>query len=605
MDDTSPAPVGFDQFMAAFVQGTSTAEEFAQLNAILRAEPARRRQFVSVMVAKRGLAEIHAQSEAADAAIVDQLMHASDDSENLLWEVLAHEQDARRRRARLETPGSVMADGLPDRGGALPNADEAADVPVRYVIIPKPLFYTVIGAAAAMVLLFLSTWFRPDAMSSRDASTSAPPELASANGGTFATVVETRHARWSGEAAFAVGERLADGPVTLDDGLVRLAFANEAQVIVQGPATIESVGPDTIRLHRGRLVGLCTTERSRGFRVLTPGARVVDLGTEFGVAVDEFDATEAHVFTGLVRVMPRAEASRHHTGVELRSGESRRINAAGTRIRVAAVDPLSFVRAEEFDARQLADSGSTYHRWLAHAYDMARDPNLLAHYRFDDHPATGVVVNHAPRTLGQLDGIVAPMGEATRSWTHGRWAGKGAMRFNPVAIVIDDWSQHVPERELTVAAWVRVERDQPWNPIVTQWSDEWFGFHLALAGPGNAHDDFGPRLTLHMSKDGTDRITMRDEHRDGGTTHADGQWVHVAFTAAAHGGRVRLYKNGREVDTESDARFAAPFGRESVPLMIGGRVGKLRFSGVIDEVLILDRVLAPQEIEHLYQIGTP
>src|SRR5690606_11970851 len=204
--------------------------------------------------------------------------------------------------------------------------------------------------------------------------------------------------------------------VTLAKGLVRLEFANEAQVIVQGPATIESVGPDTIRLHSGRLVGLCTTERSRGFRVLTPGANVVDLGTEFGVAVDDSGQTEAHVFTGLVRLMPRADLPRARAGVDLRAGEARRVDAAGRRISVAAFDPLSFVRVEEFDARQLADSGSTYHRWLAHAYDMARDPNLLAHYRFDDDPATGVITNHAPRTRGRLMGIVSPAAEAIHSW---------------------------------------------------------------------------------------------------------------------------------------------------------------------------------------------
>ena len=49
--------------------------------------------------------------------------------------------------------------------------------------------------------------------------------------------------------------------------------------------------------------------RARGFTVLTPHNKVVDLGTEFGLAVDEAGAATVRVFTGEVQAFPLAAGS--------------------------------------------------------------------------------------------------------------------------------------------------------------------------------------------------------------------------------------------------------------------------------------------------------
>ena len=43
---------------------------------------------------------------------------------------------------------------------------------------------------------------------------------------------------------------------------------------------------------------------ARGYTILTPTAEVVDLGTEFGVDVDDSGASEVHVFDGDVVARP-------------------------------------------------------------------------------------------------------------------------------------------------------------------------------------------------------------------------------------------------------------------------------------------------------------
>ena len=56
---------------------------------------------------------------------------------------------------------------------------------------------------------------------------------------------------------------------------------------------------------RDRLRPRCRT-RTAGFTVNTPSARVVDLGTEFAVAVEKTGQSEIHVFVGSVTVQPQS-----------------------------------------------------------------------------------------------------------------------------------------------------------------------------------------------------------------------------------------------------------------------------------------------------------
>ena len=74
---------------------------------------------------------------------------------------------------------------------------------------------------------------------------------------------------------------------------------------------------------------------AHGFAIGTPKLDLVDLGTEFGVQVDEQQATEVHVFTGKVDLYDagsnRAVASRKEltTGQGLLSDEPRRCQSRG------------------------------------------------------------------------------------------------------------------------------------------------------------------------------------------------------------------------------------------------------------------------------------
>ena len=103
----------------------------------------------------------------------------------------------------------------------------------------------------------------------------------------------------------------------------------------------------------GKLTGKVITEAARGLAIRTPLATVTDLGTEFGVEVDERGATISRVFRGAVRL--QVASSDDQMGVAtriLQENESVRVEtpaapmAGGEKVSVTSLPALpdGFVR---------------------------------------------------------------------------------------------------------------------------------------------------------------------------------------------------------------------------------------------------------------------
>lgn len=88
------------------------------------------------------------------------------------------------------------------------------------------------------------------------------------------------------------------------EGVAQFQFAGGAQVNLAGPAILHIDGPQQITLHRGRLLAEIPPP-AIGFTVKTPAAEVIDLGTQFGVAIGDDGAAEFHVLKGQVRAAGR------------------------------------------------------------------------------------------------------------------------------------------------------------------------------------------------------------------------------------------------------------------------------------------------------------
>ena len=98
------------------------------------------------------------------------------------------------------------------------------------------------------------------------------------------------------------GGSVSAGRLCFGSGQLTLAFTSGVSVHVEGPADLLIAGPDRVVCHRGNLRARIV-EGAEGFTIETPGAAIVDLGTEFGVNVDNGGRSQVVVYEG------KAEAS--------------------------------------------------------------------------------------------------------------------------------------------------------------------------------------------------------------------------------------------------------------------------------------------------------
>jgi len=146
-----------------------------------------------------------------------------------------------------------------------------------------PAVLAAAGIAAAIALGLFVTW------------TTHPADE------PLATIAHQVDARWAGEKLFVVGEEVRNGHLRLESGMVRIDFAKGVRLTLEGPADLEILGPGETRLHKGKLTANVPTD-GVGFQVHTERAKVVDLGTTFGVFVGLNGATDVAVFEGKVAV---------------------------------------------------------------------------------------------------------------------------------------------------------------------------------------------------------------------------------------------------------------------------------------------------------------
>jgi len=160
-------------------------------------------------------------------------------------------------------------------------------------IRPVPIFlrrykaYASLAAIAAAIALMV-VWMLP-----------GPVVVAS----IVASIGDSIDAQWSDpNLSTESGTQLLTGEnLVLIHGVVEIAFAGGAKMIVEAPATLELLSADSARLVQGRLVGLVPRSDVQ-LTIKTPGASITDLGTEFGVSVDPQRVTHLHVFQGRVSV---------------------------------------------------------------------------------------------------------------------------------------------------------------------------------------------------------------------------------------------------------------------------------------------------------------
>lgn len=241
------SPSASDDLLGTILDGPASPEDEARFQDRLGSDPAFRAQAVRQLRVDALLASLKPESSHGPFArrVLEQAEALSREDENSFLHTVRHKVRARRARRSL-----------------------------------------LMGTAALAAALAAAIFFRPAALSPAESRTPVVAAL------TF----------FDGDAAASPPRFLSDREViNLTRGRAKLTFSSGCVIALQAPATVEVLDDMTVRLQKGRLNGFCPPS-AHGFRVMTPEASLVDLGTSFGVSLIEGEESEFVVFDGEVRV---------------------------------------------------------------------------------------------------------------------------------------------------------------------------------------------------------------------------------------------------------------------------------------------------------------
>ena len=442
-----------------------------------------------------------------------------------------------------------------------------------------PRLYLVFGAMAASLALvvIVARW------------------LPNGQGAAVATVASTIDAQWRGSEGLKAGQGLLPGSYNLAAGLCQLKFPDGAEAIVEGPSSFV-LSANRLRLDTGKAVVTCPSAKSRSLVTEVSGAKVEDLGTEYGLASFSSGYSKVIVFQGAVRLTAAPESVNPVIQV-LGAGEGRTIDRHLEIPEPIGNAPIWFVRSGEFSARSLAAVNSDAGHYWASALPMLKDPDLLCW--LDMRPsADGTSTENL---VGQGPWIHTADVGTPANFVSGRLDDERAIEFvHPTQAL----RINIPGRfqNLTLAAWVRL------NP-----EDEHSSRHRGLL----MSDRWGSAQQVHWQMKGAAlhlSFFSRDEEdsRFGASFDGlrDNAWHLLVSEIQTSKGSATI---SHYVDGDIVYRRSVPiknpyftFGKCSVGGWAAGPGKKdddRTLDGCMNDLMVWGRALASGEIKNLYQFG--
>jgi hypothetical protein len=160
-----------------------------------------------------------------------------------------------------------------------------------------------------------------------------------------ATLTDSINARWADtDTSMSKGTRFETNgdKYFLREGLTQLTFDNEAKVTFEGPVEFQILTEDQIKLYCGRLYAT-VPQGAIGFTVNTLCARIIDLGTEFGIEAAASGDTYLHVMKGRTTLIAGEKSDK--VSMEVGKGVAKKVSALTSVISDITCNEELFVRA--------------------------------------------------------------------------------------------------------------------------------------------------------------------------------------------------------------------------------------------------------------------
>ena len=395
------------------------------------------------------------------------------------------------------------------------------------------------------------------------------------------TLVKSVSADWGSQKKYEIGAEFNPGAHSLMAGYCELSNNKGVKLIVEGPAEFELISHKKVKLQKGTLVATVDDDKL-GFEVDTPKTNVLDLGTEFGVSVQENGDTEVHVLEGKV---------------ETRTGKSKTL---------ITKSQATLITAKETVTKE-ADAG----RFMRILPEKTNDNMSYIQWSFDE--GQGKVSAYKGMNIEDKD-FDAYLSSTYENGTGPQWIDG---KFNK-GINFDGKGNYVEtgfpgiggDKARSVAFWVKIPRDAKTYQATS------------MVAWGS-----------YLGKGRTWQIAWNWQEKDGnmgairaGLYHGqivgtkdlrDDQWHHIAVVMFGDGKpdvstHILLYVDGKlepasrksilevQTDIESKKSTKVLMGRDAMDHLYNHRKHKV-FKGKLDEVYIFNFALNDDQIRQLME----
>ncbi len=390
---------------------------------------------------------------------------------------------------------------------------------------------------------------------------------------------------------------LYPGEIILESGITAIEFYSGARVILEGPAIFELTSENSAIFREGRLRAQVPPQAC-GFSVSTPQIEVIDLGTEFGMNIEEDGhLTEVHCFSGLVDIYEDSIKQNSKTLRSLQAGEAVRIQPNS--IQKIPANSMAFISYPELAQTSLENSTMRHQKWQDLIEEMRADEDILALYTFDGQgPRERSLVNQASFQNQFSHGAIVGC-----RWTNGRWPSKGSLEFKSPSDRVHFQSTE-PYQTITLSLWVRLDAmPRRTTSLLSSSEKSSNSMDWALTPKG--------QITLKIQNDQNKRNHVFTSSAILNRNML-GKWLHLVSVCNSNEKKVTHYLNSRKISEHkfpknglTSIKFGnAEIGNSSIKTS-NGRTPIRYFIGRIDELAVFGRSLYKNSIDHLYRTGKP
>ncbi|WP_448249656.1 LamG-like jellyroll fold domain-containing protein [Thalassotalea agariperforans] len=396
----------------------------------------------------------------------------------------------------------------------------------------------------------------------------------------FATVTKIA-AVSNNEQRLFLGNTLGQGDIELAHGFSEVTLKNGVVLVLEAPVNLTLNSPDNVTVHHGKLVAR-VPQNAIGFRIDTPSAEIIDLGTEFGVDVNANGESQVHVLDGEVKARANKKQSYQH----VKKDQALSFDLAN-KIEHITSNPKEFMRV-------LPGKSAVKPSYLHWSFNNKKADAFTENSRgFDDHNYPAYDMS-AEGNIKQITGVY---GQAIEFNGNGDWL---KTEFPGIE------SNH----PRTVSFWVKIPSDFS--------TDNAYGILSWGLQEDYASWQISPNPETENGELGRLRIGTYKAQVVGSTDLRDDQWHHVAVVL--YGGEtsdisthILLYVNGKleKTKNKSIAKINTQLDHpKSRPLTLGRNIGynpkakhvsQNYFKGSVDELFVVEAALDQQQIKTLME----